>query len=146
MRTWLLRPARPVAGLLLAVTAAACGGPAAPGGTAAGSCAGGGPAAAYAAARVVFTGIMLPGPATGTGAGGILISPARVRVVRYRKGSGPAVVTVITAVTVAGGRNVMNAEGIAPQAGQRWTIYATSRSLPYRTSVCAGSRPAGAPE
>ncbi len=55
------------------------------------------------------------------------------------KGSGPAVVTVTTAVTRAGSDVVGNGEGITPRAGERWMVYTTSRAMPYQTSVCGGS-------
>jgi hypothetical protein len=82
---------------------------------------------------------MLSGPTVGAGQGSVLTSPARVRVVRYLKGSGPAEVTVITAVTRDGSGVVGNGEGITPHAGERWMIYTTSRAMPYQTSVCGGS-------
>jgi hypothetical protein len=137
MRTSSLRLTALALGPLLTVTVVACGGAAHSGGSSAGSCAGGSPSARFAAAQIVFTGTILSGPTISTGQGNVLLSPARVRVVHYVKGSGPAVVTVITADTRGG--TVTNAEGIRPQAGQNWKIYTTSRSMPYQTSVCAGS-------
>jgi hypothetical protein len=79
-----------LAGALLAVTMAACGGPAGTDGGAALCASGSRPATIrFAAARLVFTGIMLAGPSVGTGQGSVLASPARVRVVRYLKAAGP---------------------------------------------------------
>ena len=49
----------------------------------------------------------------------VIRSPAKVRVSRYVKGDGPEVVRVVTGVVSA---NFVNAEGIEPQAGQRWFI------------------------
>lgn len=106
----------------------ACGGPASPG------------ASQYlASAAVAFVGIMLPGPDADAGSGKVLTSPARVRVVRWLKGSGPPVVTVTTAVTRNSAGVAENEDGITPRAGQRWVIYATSRQMPYQTTVCSGS-------
>lgn len=129
-------------GALLAVTVAACGSSASPGHSSAGSCAAGSPSAYFAAARMVFIGILQPGPVVSTGQGSVLASPARVRVVRYLRGNGPAVVTVRTGVTRSGSGNVTSEDGIQPRAGQRWKIYTTSRLMPYQTSICEGSAPA----
>jgi hypothetical protein len=87
-------------------------------------------------ARLVFIGTMLPGR-TIDGPDGLLVSPARVRVERYIKGSGPAVVTVETAVISTG--NGEAAEGIMAHPGQTWKIYTTSRHQPFLTSDCDGS-------
>lgn len=88
-----------------------------------------------AMARVVFVGTTLPGR---TVLGGLLVSPARIRVSQYLKGSGPAVVTVETAASSSG--DTVSGEGIMARAGQRWKIYTTSPHLPYATDVCSGSR------
>lgn len=104
---------------------ASCGGPSSP--------------AYLASARTAFIGVMLPGPTVSTGQGSVLASPARVRVVRYLKGTGPPVVTVVTAATEAGGGVAVAEDGIQPQAGQRWKIYATTQHPPYQTSICDGS-------
>lgn len=89
---------------------------------------------------MVFTGTALPGPTASAGsAGAVLTSPARFRVTRYLKGSGPAVVTVQTALTANGSGIAADEDGIEPRAGQRWTIYTTSQRVPYDTSDCAGS-------
>jgi hypothetical protein len=71
--------------------------------------------------------------------GGLSCRPARFRVVRYLKGSGPAVVTVQTAVASRGNATVYGEDGIAPAAGQRWKIYTPSLHAPYQTSICNGS-------
>jgi hypothetical protein len=88
-----------------------------------------------AQARVVFVGTTLPGR---TVLDGLLVTPARIRVSRYLKGSGPAVVTVQTAASPSG--TTMNGEGIMARAGQRWVVYTISRQQPYATDVCSGSR------
>jgi hypothetical protein len=106
----------------------ACGGPVSPS------------ASQYlASATVAFVGVMLPGSDVNVGSGQALTSPARVRVVRWLKGSGPSVVTVATGVTRNSAGVAENEEGIMPRAGQRWVIYATSKQMPYQTSVCSGS-------
>jgi hypothetical protein len=97
------------------------------------SCVGLSSAAQFAAARLVFVGRMLPGPATRFG---VLRSPARIRVDRYLKGHGPRIVKVDTAVTDA---TTIVEDGISPRAGQRWKIYTSSRRQPFQTSICAGS-------
>jgi hypothetical protein len=138
-----------LAGRLVAVAsvavmgAAACG-TGGPAGTSAGSCAGpGSPSGYMRAARTVFVGVMLPGPTVGIGGRSVLASPARMRVVRYLKGHGPAVVTVSTGVTSAGGGATGSEDGIEPRAGERWRIYSASRHAPYQTSICFGSARAG---
>ena len=120
------------------------GGSGAGGGTSGGGTSGGAASCAYftqpdylAMARVVFVGTMLPGRTVN----GLLVSPARVRVTRYIKGSGPAVVTVQTAVSHSGSTG--DAEGITARSGQTWQIYTTSRHLPFETGVCSGSRLTG---
>jgi len=82
-----------------AVLLAACGSPGSGGSSSAGSCAARSPSALMQAARLVFSGTMLPGPAVSAGGGSVLLSPARVRVARYLKGSGPGIVTVQTVQT-----------------------------------------------
>ena len=136
---------RPAAGiaLLFPLTAlvTACAGSAhvSTGGDAA--CASLSPAKHLAGAHIAFLGTMLPGPTLKLGGQQVLLSPARVRVTRYLKGTGPAIVTVTTAVSHAG--DIANAEGIEPHPGQQWTIYTPSRQMPYQTSICDGSAPAG---
>jgi hypothetical protein len=136
--SWLARPVI-VAAAAAALLLAACGGPGNDVGGAAGSCAAGSPPGYTQAARLVFTGTMLPGPAASVSGGSVLLSPARVRVARYLKGSGPGVVSVETGVTRAGDGVSIGEDGIQPQAGQRWTIYTASGSMPYETSICQGS-------
>jgi hypothetical protein len=153
----LLALALPAAGLV-----AACGSPATPGavnttrpvardravntppvtGTHAGAaCAAATPAQFLAAARVVFTGTFLPGPAVWSGGRHLLLSPARVRVTRYLKGHGPRIVWVETAVTKQGNYVAEGEDSVPAQAGQRWMIFTNSRHSPVATSDCAGSRP-----
>jgi hypothetical protein len=108
------------------------------------SCAGLSPAEQLSAARLMFVGVMLPGSTRR----GVLNSPARVRVERYLKGSGPTVVSVSTATTVKGNATTIAEDGIEPRPGERWQIYTRSRAQPFETSVCAGSarvRPGAAP-
>lgn len=106
---------------------------------AAASCAGLTPSQQFAAARVVFDGEMLSG-ATSSHADGILTSPARVRVERYLKGSGPARVSVQTAIRAVNSRTVrVTEDGIRPRASEHWRIYASTASEPYATSICLGS-------
>jgi hypothetical protein len=108
-------------------------------GTSAGSCAAA-TSSEYFAARMVFTGTMLPGPTADLGGHRVLVSPARVRVTRYLKGHGPKIVTVATAVARAGDSStIISEDGIQPQAGQHWTIYTSSPRVPYDTSICGGS-------
>src|SRR4051794_25995679 len=77
----------------------------------------------FRAARVVFVGVMLPGPSTQMDGRGELFSPAKVRVTRYLKGHGPSTVRVETGITQTDdGRWVGNSEGINPRAGQHWKI------------------------
>jgi len=77
-----------------------------------------GTASAYLAlARVVFIGTALPGPVLDAGsAGAVLASPARFRVVRYLKGSGPRVVTVATALSGRGDAVTADEDGRARAA------------------------------
>lgn len=94
----------------------------------------------FAAAKLVFDGEMLAGAVAPTSSG-ILASPARVRVTRYLKGNGPAVVAVQTAIkTLDAGASLVTEDGIRPRAGERWRIYTSSASRPYATSICLGSR------
>jgi hypothetical protein len=146
MRTAINRARRrPSAGiaLLLPLTAlmAACAGPARVSTSGDAACASLSPAKHLASAQIAFAGTMLPGPTVKLGGQQVLRSPARVRVTRYLKGTGPAVVSVTTAISHAG--DTANAEGIEPQPGQQWTIYTPSRHMPYQTSICDGSTPAG---
>ena len=107
------------------------------------SCAAASPSAYLASAKIVFVGVMLSGPTVSLGQSQVLTSPARVRVTRYLKGDGPRVVTVVTGVTQAGNGAAVSEDGIQALAGQRWQIYATTRKMPYQTSICDGSRPVG---
>ena len=105
-----------------------------------GVCASLSPSRYFAGARVVFMGTMLAGRTADLGGHRVLVSPARVRVTRYLKGSGPDVVSVATGVTRDG--SVVNEDGIQPLAGQHWKIYTRSQRMPYQTSVCDGTRAA----
>lgn len=97
-------------------------------------------AAQFAGARTVLTGTMLAGATARLGNRTVLASPARVRVSRYLKGTGPRVVRVETAVTITKTGTRVAEDGIAPRAGQRWKIYSISKRSPYQTSICSGSR------
>lgn len=111
-------------------------------GTSAGSCAAATSSEYFAAARIVFTGTMLPGPTADLGGHRVLVSPARVRATRYLKGHGPKIVTVATAVARAGDSGtVVSEDGIQPRAGQQWTIYTSSPQVPYDPSICGGGSP-----
>lgn len=104
------------------------------------SCAVSSPAQQFAAARLVFVGVMLPGRVIGAGNRRVLASPARVRVTRYLKGHGPRTVRVQTALSIDQGGGVTgNSEGIEPQVGEHWKIYTGSRRQPFDTSDCSGS-------
>jgi hypothetical protein len=92
-----------------------------------------------AGAKVAFIGVMLPGAAVKTGTGNVLVSPAKARVIRYLKGTGPSMVTIETGVRKSGGDVITNEDGIEPVAGQQWKIYTSSEHIPYQTSVCIGS-------
>ena len=83
-------------------------------------------------AQVVLDGVVLEGPG----------SPARLRVVRYIKGSGPSEVNVATGVARrADGVITGTAEGIAPVPGERWRIYSHGWvGDVLATSSCTGSR------
>jgi len=144
MRTAINRPRRQLTAgivLLLPVTAlmTACAGSAHLSTGRGAACASLSPAKHLANAQIAFLGTMLPGPTVKLGGQQVLLSPARVRVTRYLKGTGPATVTVTTAISHTS--DTANAEGIQPQAGQRWTIYTSSRHMPYQTSICDGSVP-----
>lgn len=93
----------------------------------------------FAAAKVVFDAVMLPG-ATAPGTNGILASPARARVISYLKGMGPVAATVQTAIqTAPGGATRLNEDGIRPRSREHWRIYASNTTAPYATSICLGS-------
>ncbi|MBV9000328.1 MAG: hypothetical protein JO304_14795, partial [Solirubrobacterales bacterium] len=87
------------------------------------SCAALSPARQFAAARLVFVGVMLPGRTTRAGGRSVLGSPARMRVERYLKGEGPRTVVVDTAVTIDARGLAIAEDGIEPSPGQRWRIY-----------------------
>ena len=93
---------------------------------------------AFRDARLVFDGVALGGPSVD----GYLLSPARFRVERYRKGSGPKVVRVQTAYRQhEDGLVSVSSELISPRRGQRWRIFTrTSPDRVIKTSVCQGSR------
>jgi hypothetical protein len=93
-----------------------------------------------AAAKVVVTGRMLSGRSTTVGNRHVLLSPARVRVSRYLKGSGPQTVEVRTGVRLSRGQIQTEEDGIMPSEGQRWEILSSSRQMPLQTSICSGSR------
>ena len=97
----------------------------------------------FSEAALIFDGTMLTGP-TVPGTGGVLASPARMRVDHYVKGSGPSVVSVNSGVTAAGGAQSATEDGIQPHAGEHWQILTSNTSQPYGTSLCAGSRPLSA--
>ena len=103
------------------------------------SCAAVSPRQQFSEARLVLLGRMLPGPSTSMNGRPVLGSPARVRVLRYLKGSGPKTVRVVTAVTITGNGLSVAEDGIEPQAGEIWKLYTQSRHQPFETSMCGGS-------
>ena len=104
------------------------------------SCAALSPARQFAAARLVFVGVTLPGPSTRLAGRRVLVSPARMRVERYLKGHGLKTLAVYTAVRIDAHGVTVAEDGIEPSPGQRWKIYTTSDRWPFQTSICAGSR------
>lgn len=92
------------------------------------------------AATVIVIGRMLPGPVTMVGGRRVLLSPARMQVRRYLKGSGPRALEVQTGARMSHGQISMAEDGILPSAGQRWEIFSSSRRTPLQTSICLGSR------
>ncbi len=135
--------------MLGSVSLAACGAVAEAGGSpastrtqaVAASCAALTPNQQFKAAHVVFDGTMLSGPTSLVGGKRALRSPARVRVIGYLKGHGPAFVRVDTGSAAGGGGIVISEDGIEPVAGQDWRIYSDTSRQPFTTSICAGSRP-----
>lgn len=103
--------------LPLVAALAACGNPDDNHGSPAGECGAARPSAHQMPARVVFVGVMLSGPTAHTRSGDVLISPARMRVDRYLKGSGPKTVRVRTALQHTRSGTTVNADGIQPHAG-----------------------------
>jgi hypothetical protein len=93
-----------------------------------------------AAAKIVVIGRMLSGSSTMVGNRQVLLSPARMRVRRYLKGSGPQTVEVRTGVRMSRGQIQTEEDGIMPSAGQRWEILSSSQQMPLQTSMCIGSR------
>lgn len=98
------------------------------------------PAEQLKQARAVFDGTMLRGPVVVLGKTRFLSSPARARVSRYLKGTGPRVVRVQTGLRAVRNEVIGNSEGIEPRAGERWRIYSDSARQPFATSICSGSR------
>lgn len=94
-------------------------------------------------ARLVFVATALAGPTARFEGQAVLLSPARMRVVRYLKGSGPRLVTVQTALT----RNLLgysaDEDRITPSPGETWVIYSLSKEQPFGASICDGSHPIG---
>jgi hypothetical protein len=105
----------------------------------AGSCVGLTAAQQLKSAAVVLVGTMLPGPTTTIEHHRVLLSPARMRVSRYVKGTGPTTVRVQTAVARNYRRLVVSEDGIDPRPGERWKILSDRRHQPLPTSICAGS-------
>jgi len=89
-------------------------------------------------AQVIFDAVALRGPSYR----GVLLSPARFRVLRYRKGHGDRNVRVQTEIRKSGGRvYAWVSEAIDPRAGERWRIYGRgARNGVVQTSDCSGSR------
>lgn len=93
-----------------------------------------------AKAPVIVTATALPGATARGGVG--LLSPARFRVVRYDKGSGPGTIDVATALSKnADGTLAIGSEAINPLAGQRWMLWGSfAPSGVFTTSTCLGSQ------
>lgn len=110
------------------------------------SCAALTPAQQRTDSRAIIDAVALPGRADPQG---VLLSPARFRVLRYLKGHGPRVVKVPTTVTVpthGGGYNYAE-DAIAPHAGQRWRIDGWRIDAGVLdTSICLGSHRLRAPD
>jgi hypothetical protein len=104
------------------------------------SCAGASPAQQFATTRLVFVGRMLPRPSTSLDRQHVLGSPARVRVMRYLKGSGPRMVRVTTAVTITNSGVTVAEDGIEPQVGEIWKITPTLASSRSTRRSAAGAR------
>jgi hypothetical protein len=109
-------------------------------GAAAASCAAQTNAQQFARARLVVIATALSGPTLRTGSRRVLVSPARMHLIRYLKGHVPKILPVRTAFTVHGRTVSGSGECISPSAGERWKLYLSGRRSPYQTSVCAGSR------
>jgi hypothetical protein len=103
------------------------------------SCAGLSRAQEIKHARVVIKGIMLWGPTVWSGSSRVLVSPARVHVLRYLKGNGPSVVRIQTGASRRGTAVAVTEDGIQPKPGERWILYSSGRSQPFTTSLCGGS-------
>lgn len=83
-------------------------------------------------ADIVFEGLVIRGP----------FSPARLKVLRYIKGSGPTERAVDTENTKnPDGTITLSSTGISPHRGETWLIYGlgTVKGI-VTTSACAGSR------
>src|SRR5688572_27298201 len=76
-------------------------------------------------ALVILTGVVETGP----------ITPARVRVETYEKGTGPAAVDVDTGIY----EDAAFGESIAPRPGERWRIYGDWHEGKLVTGACYGS-------
>jgi len=87
-----------------------------------------------ARASVIFDGVALEGP-TRTGV-------QRFRVIRYLKGSGPAVVRVNTGhIRRADGSGTLSSVSLMVKRGERWRIYARGSATGIlQSNMCTGSR------
>jgi hypothetical protein len=103
------------------------------------SCAGLSRAQEMKHAKVVIEGIMLSGQTVWTGSSRVLMSPARVHVLRYLKGDGPSVVRIQTGVSRRGSDVAVTEDGIQPRTGEQWILYSSRHSEPFTTSLCGGS-------
>jgi hypothetical protein len=104
------------------------------------------PDTSRARADVVFDAVAL----SGRQVAGRLVSPARMQVLRYRKGRGPRTVPVRTGLRdQLTGLSVGTEGEFIPEAGETWRVYGRLRGTPTRirrggvvpTSVCYGTRP-----
>ncbi len=96
-------------------------------------------AQAFARADVVFDGVAQIGAVTTTG---YLSTPTKFKVVRYLKGTGPAVVTTAGGPRTGGGIGFISLEsaGLLVKAGESWVVYGKGDpSGVVETSVCYGT-------
>ena len=90
-------------------------------------------------ADVAFEGVALPS------ADGYVNEPMHFKVVRYLKGTGPAVVVVRGGVGhLPDDSFSMTSVSIDPGVGEMWVVYASEFNGQLGTSVCQGSRLIGA--
>jgi hypothetical protein len=90
------------------------------------------PAAVSRQAEVIVDAVALPGPARSDGA---LLSPARFRVERYDKGTGPKTIEAVTGDLPA----AYVSEGLHVRAGERWRLIGSPDGAGRFVSDCGAS-------